>query len=147
MYDIPEYWQPVVQSSYYGKYVRSSVYTRAGTGDRSVTWKAIISKPGYYDIYTYIGKTSDRFTLKTDAPGAGVQKEEPEGEENYKDLHFKIYDDQGVEEIAIDYSNAEPGWNKLGTYYLSSDTAKVVLTNLSSGRMVIGDAVKWVLQK
>ena len=33
--NVPEFWQPVVQSSYYGKYIRSSVYTRGGTGDKS----------------------------------------------------------------------------------------------------------------
>jgi hypothetical protein len=32
----------------------------------------------------------------------------------------------------------------LGRYYLSSDSAKVELTNQSSGRMVIGDAIRWV---
>jgi hypothetical protein len=72
---------------------------------------------------------------------------ESRGDNPYKDLHFKVYHDEGVEEISVDYENAEPGWNKLGTYYLSPDTSKVVLTNLSTGRIVIGDAVKWVLQK
>lgn len=147
MFDIPEYWQPVVQSSYYGKYVRSSVYTRGGTGDRLITWAGIIDKPGYYDIYTYIGKTGDRFILRERAPGSGGPVGESRGDNPYKDLHFKVYHDEGVEEISVDYENAEPGWNKLGTYYLSPDTSKVVLTNLSTGRIVIGDAVKWVLQK
>jgi hypothetical protein len=63
------------------------------------------------------------------------------------DLHFRVYHDEGVEEITVDWQNAEPGWNKLGTYYLSPDTVKVSLTNQSQGRIVIGDAVKWVLQK
>lgn len=146
-YGIPEYWQPVVQSSYYGKYIRSAVYTRASTGALSVTWAALISKPGYYDIYTYIGKISERATVKTGTSGADEQMDDQERAGDYKDLHFKIYHDQGVEEITVDYGNADPGWNKLGTYYMSSDTAKVVLTNQSSGRIVIGDAVKWVLQK
>jgi len=32
----------------------------------------------------------------------------------------------------------------MGRYYLSSDSAKVELTNQSTGRLVIGDAIKWV---
>ena len=36
MYRAPEIWQKAVQSVYYGKYILSSVYTRGGTGDRSV---------------------------------------------------------------------------------------------------------------
>jgi hypothetical protein len=70
-----------------------------------------------------------------------------QGEGLYKDMHFKIYHDEGVEEITFDYENADGGWNNLGRYYLSSDTAKVVLTNQSTGRIVIGDAVKWVKQR
>ena len=134
----PEYWQPVIQTNYFGKYVRSAVYTRSGTGDRVVKWKGILQQPGYYDIYTFIGKAPDRVELK-------AQEETDRNSDNpYKELHFKVYHDEGVEDITVDYSNAEPGWNKLGTYYLSKDTAKVELTNQTKGRMVIGDAVKWV---
>ena len=67
-------------------------------------------------------------------------------ENQIKDLHFKVYHDEGVEDISIDYEQAEGGWNNLGRFYLSKDSAKVVLTNKSAGRMVIGDAIKWVKQ-
>lgn len=161
----PEYWQPVVQNNYYGRFVRSSVYTRAGTGDRFVAWKGVLKEPGYYDVYTYIGKAGDRVMFRAaggpmgGGPGAAPtggppQQGGPAGRERgqrtqnpIKDLNFKIYHDDGVEEITIDYETADPGWNKLGTYYLSPDTVKVELTNKSAGRVVIGDAVKWVLQQ
>ncbi len=65
-------------------------------------------------------------------------------ESPYKDMHYKIYHDEGVEEITVDFENAEGGWNKLGQYYLSPDSAKVELTNQSAGRVVLGDAIKWV---
>ena len=146
-YNTPEHWQPVVLSSYYGKYIRSSVYTRSGTGDKSVTWKAIITEPGYYDIYCYIGKTADRMRVRTGRGPAGPDGDSPGGDDTYKDMHYKIYHDEGIEDITLDYGNAESGWNDLGRYYLSSDTAKVVLTNQSQGRVVIGDAIKWEKQE
>jgi hypothetical protein len=149
MMNIPEYWQPVVQSSYYGKYIRSSVYTKSGTGDRMLTWKATIDKPGYYMIYTYIGKMGGGMVRMGPGgvPGgpagqAGIQQRD----NPYKDMHYKIYHDEGMEEIIVDFENATDGWNELGRYYLSPDTVKVVLTNLSAGRVVIGDAIKWVRQ-
>jgi uncharacterized membrane protein YgcG len=159
MMNIPSYWQPVVQSLYFGKYIRSAVYTRSGTGDKSLTWFTVIGKPDYYDIYCYIGKTSDRMMIRAGgggrtgrAPGpggAGGQEREGSGQPSlpYKEFHYRIYHDGGSEEISLDYEKAENGWNKLGTYYLSADTAKVILTNLSTGRAVIGDAIKWVRQK
>jgi hypothetical protein len=155
----PEYWQPVVQASYFGSYILSSVYTRAGTGDRLVTWKGVIKKTGYYDVYCYVGKSLERMTVRgggmggpggppgeggrqADGPGGpmgGQQEKSP-----YQDMHYKIYHDQGVDDITLDYQNAEGGWNNLGRYYLSPDTVKVELTNLSAGKIVIADAVKWV---
>ncbi len=154
LFNVPEYWQPVVLTSYYGKYVRSSVYTRKGTGDKTVTWYAIIPNPGYYDIFTYIGKTGDRMMIRAGAAGPpggpggpGGPMAQQQGDSPYKDFHYKIYHDEGVEEVTLDYENAEAGWNKLGTYYLSSDTAKVVLTNFSAGRVILGDAIKWVKQR
>jgi len=151
----PEYWQPVVLNTYYGKYIRSAVYTRAGTGDRSVTWSTIIKERGYYDVYAYIGKASSRMMVRRGGgqgtaggpPPPGDQMEDQEGDDTYKDMHYKIYHDEGVDEITIDYENAEGGWNSFGRYYLSPDTVRVVLTNKSTGRLVIGDAIKWVKQK
>jgi hypothetical protein len=141
-YWAPERWTPVVQSTYYGKYVLSSVYARSGSGDRSVTWTTKLTDPGLYDIYCYIGKAGDAAKAQS---GSGQQ---PPGEErsdnNYKDMHYKIYYDEGVEEITVDFGNAEPGWNNLGRYYISHDSAKVEMTNKSTGRIVLADAIKWV---
>jgi len=154
----PEYWQPVVQSTYYGKYILSSVYTRAGTGDKSVEWTTLLEEPGYYDVYCYVGKLVNRMMVAGralgragGAPGGGpgefMAEAERQAASPYKDMHYKIYHDEGIEEITLDYENADGGWNNLGQYYISPDTAKVVLTNQSEGKMVIGDAIKWVKQQ
>jgi len=140
-WNTPEYWQPVVLTSYFGKYTRSAVYTRGGTGDKSLTWITEITEPGYYDIYCYIGKTIDN-VVKTD----GEQDDFGRGNGPYKDMHYKVYHDEGVEDIPIDYGTAEGGWNNLGRFYLSKDSARVELTNKSTARIVIGDAIKWVKQ-
>jgi hypothetical protein len=148
MWNTPEYWQPVVLTTYYGKYIRSAVYTRAGTGDKTLTWTTIIKEPGYYDIYSYVGKTTDRMKVKTGRDsGKDDQTEEQQGDDTYKDMHYKIHHDEGEEEITLDYQAADGGWNSLGRYHLSADTARVVLTNKSAGRIVIGDAIKWVRQR
>lgn len=149
-YWAPEKWQKTVQSAYYGKYILSSVFTRGGEGDRSVSWSAKIDQAGYYDVYCYIGKVGDRITIRT-APAAGGSAPPPpppggegRGDSPHKDMHYKIHHDEGVEEITIDFENADPGWNNLGRYYLTADSAKVELTNKSSGRIVLGDAIRWV---
>lgn len=144
---VPETWQPVIQSNYYGKYVLSAIYTRpSNTAERSVSWTTPIKDAGFYDIYTYIGKSSDRVTVRRGGPEGAPPPPGANEESAYRDMHYKIYHDQGVEEITVDYENAEGGWNNLGRYYLSGDTARIELTNQSQGKVVIGDAVKWVRQ-
>jgi hypothetical protein len=143
-WNTPEFWQPVVLTSYFGKYIRSAVYTRAGNGDKSVTWSTPVKEPGYYDVYCYIGKVAERMTVKTgDREGGDDSKRDSP----YKDMHYKVYHDEGIDDISIDYEHADAGWNNLGRFYLSHDSAKVVLTNKSAGRIVIGDAIRWVRQK
>ena len=149
LWNTPDYWQPVVLTTYWGKYIRSAVYTRAGTGDKKITWTTIIKEPGYYDIYSYVGKTIDRMTVKNGS-GTGTSGDssgEKVKDDTYKDMHYQIYNDQGIDNVTLDYENAEGGWNNLGRFWLRADTSKVVLTNKSAGRIVIGDAIKWVRQK
>ncbi len=145
VWDRPGYWQPVVNSTYYGKYVLSAVYTGSSTGDLSVTWTTPVEEPGYYDIYCYIGKARERRMTVRSGPNAPPPPQAAQRREDfYKDIHYRIYHDEGTEEISVNFENAEGGWYNMGRYYISSDSAKVELTNQSSGRLVLGDAVKWV---
>ncbi|MCD4770499.1 MAG: hypothetical protein K8R35_10080 [Bacteroidales bacterium] len=141
----PEYWQKTIQSSYYGKYIKSAVYTRAGTGDRHISWSAKIDEPGYYDIYTYI-TVRGRGRSGGQGQGGGQSMNSFRESNTMQDLHFLVSHDDGNEEVTVDAANAEHGWNHLGSYYLSPDSAAVTLSNLSDGRTVRGDAIKWVKQ-
>lgn len=180
---IPEFWQPVVHADYYGKYVRSAVYTRSGGGERHIAWEGEVTSPGNYDVYTYIPKSnirvmvnamrgggrgggaqaggdggSTRATAGGTTGGSGIAPPEMQQQQAAQPLpdrrgrntpmvttlQFLIYHDDGREDVTIDYETAEPGWNRLGTYYLSPGQVKVEMTNNSTGRYVIGDAIKWV---
>ncbi len=46
----------------------------------------------------------------------------------------------------VDIKSAESGWNHLGAYYFSPDTAKIELSNAFEGTMVVADAIKLVKQ-
>jgi hypothetical protein len=162
---MPEYWQPVVLNDYFGKYVKSAVYTKSGAGERSLTWKGVIETAGYYDVYASIPKSAMRMgmarqvsmqrggggtnvTVTTTqggpAGGSGGPGGQAQGTPMMKEFTFTVYHDDGKEEIVIDFETADPGWNKLGSYYLSPDTVMVELNNKSTGRVVVGDAIKWV---
>ncbi len=132
----PKKWLFCTSSNFYGKYIRSAVYTRADEGTRKVSWNVLLKDDGYYDVYYHYGKTNYRFRRRSD-------KDRKDRSKYYLNVHH----DDGIEDVEIELANLENGWNLLGTYYLSADSTKVEQTNKSNGRMVFVDAIKWVKQK
>ena len=63
------------------------------------------------------------------------------------EYHFIVHHDEGKDEVVVALKTAETGWNSLGSFYFSADTARIELNNKNSGRTVVADAVKWVKQQ
>lgn len=62
----------------------------------------------------------------------------------FGDYNYRIHHDGGVEQIAFSVDGAPPGWNFIGSWFFSEGVAKIVLTNETTARFVLADAVKWV---
>ncbi len=125
----PTSWTAITNTDFYGKYVRSAYYIKGGEGDLKAEWHVPIKKAGYYDVYFHYYK-SRRF---------GRGRDEDRGE-----YHFTIHGNDGAEESALDSQNADEGWNNLGSYYFTSDTALIELSNKSQLKLIFADAVKLV---
>jgi hypothetical protein len=134
IWDETNRWQPTIDSKFYGGEIRSAYFISSGKGDLKATFTASIDKSGHYDVYYYVSKIASPW---------GRRRHE---EADYGKYHFLIYNDDGVEETELDLNSAEEGWSYLGSYYISAGNAKVELTNQSEGRVVIADAVKWVVR-
>ncbi|HOO83684.1 MAG TPA: hypothetical protein PLS94_03910 [Prolixibacteraceae bacterium] len=134
----PSTWSLMANSDYFGEIEHSAMVIRSGNGSKYAVWKQKIPTPGYYDIYVYLNEQR-RF-----GPGRGRGRgnSEPEGSYIYNIKH-----DDGNEEIAIEVKNFETGWNLLGSFYFSSDTSEVVLTDKGGADRIVADAVKWTLQR
>lgn len=129
----PTSWTLITNTDFYGAYVRSAYYIKGGTGDLKAQWYLPLKKPGYYEVFFHM--------YKARRMGRGGNSGEESGEYN-----FIIHGDEGAQESALESKNAEAGWNSLGTYNFTSDTALVELTNKSQLRMIFADAVKLVQQ-
>jgi len=128
----PLSWTPTTNSAFYGAYIRSAYYIRSGDGSQKAQWKFPIKQAGSYDVFAYVYKQPrDR------GPGH---------DHNQGEYHYIIHNSEGAEQTAINVNSAEDGWNHLGAFYFSADTAIVELTNENSGRLVVADAVKLVMQ-
>ncbi|MBI9039018.1 MAG: hypothetical protein JEY97_12865 [Bacteroidales bacterium] len=122
----PAEWKSVLRSAFYGKYVRSAVYTKSGHGERAAIWEAPLENEGQYDVYCHINKLNTRRANR---------------KSNY---NFKVFHDGGMQEFTLSDEELEDGWNYLGTFFISPSNAKVELTNKSIGEMIFADAIKWV---
>ncbi|MBN2634827.1 MAG: hypothetical protein JXR61_01060 [Prolixibacteraceae bacterium] len=128
----PTSWTAITNTDFYGTYIRSGYYIKSGDGSQVARWHVPVKKPGYYDVYYHLYK-SRRFRR---GPGGGDSEN---GE-----YHFTIHSDEGEEEQALNIQSSEDGWNHLGAFYFSSDTALIELSNKSDIRIVFADAVKIV---
>jgi|WetSurSiteA1Bulk_404760.scaffolds.fasta_scaffold00427_6 ABC-type transport system involved in multi-copper enzyme maturation permease subunit len=127
----PREWREVLRAEFYGNFIHSAHYTRGGTGERTASWKAVLPEKAMYDVYFYMDKVNVGWRRTNKSP----------------DYNFLIYHDNGVEKINRSSEEAENGWNYLGTFSFSSDTARVDLSNKTIGDMVFADAMKWVLNE
>ncbi len=127
----PREWRAALRSEFYGSYVHSAYYTRGGTGERTAYWKAALPVKGSYDIYYYIDKVNLGWRRTNKSP----------------DYNISVFHDNGVDKVSQVTENVDNGWNYLGTWFISSDTGKIELSNKSNGDLVFADAVKWVLNQ
>ncbi|MPQ48147.1 hypothetical protein GCQ56_14160 [Marinifilum sp. N1E240] len=127
----PNEWKNVLRSGFFGKYVRSAFFTKSGQGERTASWKAEVKNKGYYDIYCHIEKV-EHWGRKRKSKA---------------DYNFKIYHEDGFEEVNKSDQELDNGWNYLGSYYITPETAKVELINKSVGPYLFADAIKWIENK
>jgi hypothetical protein len=129
----PHQWRLIKNASFYGTYVHSAYYIRAGSGNKYVTWSAEIPTEGIYDIYTY------SFSQEEFMRGRGNQQRD-----TFHDFLYTVQYTGGKETVRFSADSAPEGWNFLGSWYLSKGTATVTLSDESTGRVVIADAIKWI---
>ncbi|MFA9388872.1 MAG: hypothetical protein ACERKD_03645 [Prolixibacteraceae bacterium] len=131
----PTTWSLNANADYFGKIEHSAMIIRSGDGTKTATWKKKLPKAGYYDIYVHLN------SQRRSGPGRN-RGGEAEGKYVYSVVH-----DDGIEEVELDIKDFESGWNILGSFYLSSDSASVTLTDKGGANRIVADAVKWSLQR
>ncbi len=127
-------WHATTDSDFYGSVIRSAHFTRAGDGEKIVTWTPVLKEEGFYDIYVYMrGKNQNEFVGR-------------DGDGRQFTYHYIINNADGTDNLSYNISNAESGWNYLGSYYFKKTGGSVSLTDECELRTVYADAVKWVKQ-
>ncbi|MEO1259812.1 MAG: hypothetical protein AAFZ15_13550 [Bacteroidota bacterium] len=125
----PLNWTATTDDEFFGEFVRSAFYIKAGDGTKEAKWKIPITEPGRYDVFYHVFK-DESFNWWRDQKGS---------------YHFKIPHENGQDEPTIELSQQTPsGWTSLGDYEFAADTITISLTNETKLRAVFADAVKLV---
>jgi len=126
----PTYWQGITHAEFNGDRVKSAMYTRNGDGSKRAVWTTPLPGAGDYDVWAYYTSVRPPWRRRRDSDKGRY--------------HYYIHHEEGIDETLLDVGSAEEGWNFLGTFYISSDSARVELSNESATRMIVADAVKWI---
>ncbi len=131
----PAEWTAAIATGCYGDIVRSALYKRKGTGQASATWTTQLPEDGYYEIAVWkTNALNPHFSIISTAV-AGRQ-----AEHNY---HYLVRYGEEEEAVVIDMAQEEYGWVSLGHFDLPAGEVSVTLTDETTGRYVIADAVKF----
>lgn len=118
-------WTLATNSDFYGTSIRSAYYAAAGNGDQIAKWHVPLQGEGFYSVYVYLYRPWGRGRDRTE-------------------YNYTLHHADGEEKIPVEVR--DKGWYYLGAYYFKEDMTTVEMSNLSSGRMVVADAVKFVKQ-
>jgi ABC-type transport system involved in multi-copper enzyme maturation permease subunit len=130
----PASWSLSPDAGFFGKIEHSAMIIRSGDGSKKASWSIALPDEAYYDVYVYLN-----------APRRFGPRRGRGGDDG--SYHYIIPHADGTEEIELKVDDFEDGWNLLGSFYLSGDSAMVTLTDAGGASRVVADAVKWVKQK
>ncbi|MEZ5042862.1 MAG: hypothetical protein R2828_23405 [Saprospiraceae bacterium] len=125
----PFNWTATTNDRFFGEFVRSAFYIKAGDGSKEAKWKIPITKPGRYDVFYHVYK-DESFNWDRNQKGS---------------YQFAIPHENGIDRPKIELNRETPdGWISLGDYSFTSDTITITLSNESKLRAIFADAVKLV---
>lgn len=125
----PFNWTATTDSRFFGEFVRSAYYIKAGDGSKEAKWKIPVAEPGRYEVFYHVYK-DDSFGWNRNQQGS---------------YQFTIPHQNGVDRPTIELNQNSPaGWTSLGDYVFAADTITIRLSNESRLRAIFADAVKLV---
>ena len=138
----PTEWSRREESSSWGKYRHTIAVVGQGAGDTRAVFAANIPYRGRWRLAYHLPILSSR--TSNSSPGPGVQINAQTGLAGALGTYDLTVAAGGEERtVEFDGAAAETGWNSLGEFDLQKGEARVVVSNQSSGRLVIADAVRW----
>ena len=130
----PGRWYREVVPTGWGKYRRTVVRATGGEGDRRAVFTASLPNPGRWSLDFHI-PTRPYPNFPENPPG-------PMHLDALGAMDAELRDGTRRTAIRFDGGAAEPGWNRLGVFDLTSRRIGLAVSNRSTGLVVV-DAIRW----
>ena len=130
MFGLPSVWSRAPNFQGYGKYRKTLALVSAGEGDQKAVFSTDLPAGGQWRIALYIAEDV--------GPQAENQMKGALGE-----YTMNIVTGGESKALEFDASAAEPGWNTLSEMRLEPGETRVEISNKTSGRAIVADAIRW----
>jgi ABC-type transport system involved in multi-copper enzyme maturation permease subunit len=134
-------WGRREEPSSWGKYRHTLAIVRSGDGSKKAVFAARLPGTGRWRLDYHLPVLTSS-TRSASGPGVRINAQAGlGGTQGTYDMTLEV--GGRPEEIEFDASAGEPGWNSLGDFEISSPEVRVLISDESSGRAVIADAIRW----
>ena len=138
MFGPPAVWSRSSESpSSYGKYRRTVALVKSGTGDGRAVFTADLPHTGRWQLAYHLPERDHVEKTTPNSPGA------PLFTLDLGKYNLRLLAGGQTYPLEFDASVAEPGWNDLGQFDLHQGETQVVVTDETSGNVIIADAIRW----
>ena len=140
----PREWSRRDVFSSWGKYRHTIALVRSGSGTRRAVFTATLPQAGRWRLAYHLPALTSR--RGNASPGPGIQIGIRVGLGGALGIYDMTLTADGEDRpLEFDGAAAETGWNTLGEFYLSEGKTRLAVSDETSGRLVIADAVRWQL--
>ena len=121
----------------WGKYRRTLTRIRAGVGEGRASFRAEIPKAGTWRLAYHLPGSSASENNRFQVPPGW------ESGDRFGVLDFEVVAGESRTPFNFDASTAVSGWNDLGTLDLPAGSVTVVVSDDTTGDIVVADAIRW----
>ena len=121
----------------WGKYRRTLTRIRSGSGEGSASFRAELPRSGAWRLWYHLpGPTASKRTRSEISRFW-------QSADRLETLNLEIVATEQRTPVLFDATIAVPGWNDVGTFELLPGPVTVVVSDATTGDIVVADAVRW----
>ena len=137
-------WSRQAVDGSWGKYRRTVARIGAGDGAQIATFEAQLPAAGRWRLGYHLALPPGGASAGVSIGGGGVRVVTGGGPgEVFGSYDLRLQADGVDTAVEFDAIGADTGWNQLGDFDLPAGSVTLSVTNKTSGRLVVADAIRW----